>query len=200
MNIIFRKLFKKYIRPEEESEVLVNVISTSAFEVFRDRSFRKIVEFEKQNEEERNRIFNELVVTGLVYLVHFVKDRLPFIKEERAVFWKDVKNTIPDSFIQGLNKIGIDGKYVELWDKLFKLRIEEYREKQSMARQAWSEEFSKEKKNEKLEDDLVRLETLTISSMFHITRGKAKKDSPLRKHLRTWLSALNYKLEKRVGW
>lgn len=199
MFFLFRLLFGKFIQPEQEGRFLVKVVSGSAYQVFLDESFRELVDFKRQNEEEQNRIFNELTVTGLGLLLLLIDDKLPSIKDERKNFWKEVRDKIPELFTAWLESLGIAKTYVEIWTKLIDLRMDEYLKDRGITRNAWAEELLKEN-DEEMNDAAVRVETMTVSSLLHITRGKAKPRSPLHFHMRTWLSALDHKLRKRVGW
>lgn len=199
MNFLLRKLFQN-IPPEQEGEVLVKRISGSAYQVFLDQQFRKMVDFEKQSQVEKDRIFNELVVTGVILLLSIIKDCLSKIKEERQEFWQTVYEKVPDIFVDWLSELGVQKKYANIWRKLIDLRFDEYQEKQTWTREAWMQDLIKHQDKEILNDAAVRIETLIISSMLHVTRGKAKKNDPLKKHLGAWLMVLNNKLMKRVGW
>lgn len=201
MNFLLRKLFRT-IPPEKEAEFLTSMVSGSAYGIFLDRDFRRLVSFETQIQTEQDRIFNEVVVTALVLLISVIKDRLLNIAPSRRDFWETIYATIPDTFADWLAEIGVQESYVGIWRNLVNLRFEEYEEKQSWTRHAWIEEFLEDRKRneEAFHDTMVRVETLTVSSMLHITRGKAKQDDPLRRYLRTWLGLLDNKLERRIGW
>jgi len=200
MNFIFRKLFGKVIPPEDEAGHLVKVICGSAHTLFLDQHFREMVNFEKQSQTEGDRMFNELVVTALLLLLAALKDRIYSIEPRRQEFWRRVQAMAPACFFGWLEKIGVERQYLDIWKKLLDLRLEEYQERQSQTKQVWADEIYKRPEEEQLNDAMVRVETLTVSSLLHISRGQAGKDDPLRRRLRTWLSVLNNKLEKRIGW
>jgi len=199
MNFIFRRLFR-HLPPEKETDHLIRTVTSSAFRVFLDNHFRTMVNFAKQNQTEQDRMFNELVVTALLLLISIVKDRLYFITTDRQEFWRRVLEQIPGNLVNWLGSLGIEKKYADIWRKLIDLRLNEYQERQSQTRLAWTEEINQNPNQERLNDAMVRVETLTVSSMLHLTRGQAERDDPLRRRLRTWLSVLNNKLESRVGW
>lgn len=200
MNFFLRKLFRNVIPPEDEAEHLIKVVCGSAYGLFLDQHFREMVNFEKQNQTERDRMFNELVVTALLLLLSAVKDRIYSIELGRQEFWRRVHEIAPDYFFSWLGKIGVAKQYLDIWKKLLDLRLNEYQERQSQTRQVWADEIYKRPEEEQLSDAMVRVETLTVSSMLHISRGQAERDDPLRRRLRTWLSVLNNKSEKRIGW
>jgi len=199
MNFLLRKLFR-HIPPEKEARFLTEIVSGSAYQVFLDEYFRQLIKFDRQIKVEQDRIFNELVVTGLLLLISAIKDNLSKIELARQMFWQNVLEFSSKSYVEWLGELGIEKEYLEIWEKLIDLRLKEYQERQTLTRGVWAEEFFNHREDEQFNDAMVRLETLTVSSMLHITRGRAKRNDPLRRHLRTWLSVLNNKLESRVGW
>ncbi|HBU07283.1 MAG TPA: hypothetical protein DEB09_04335 [Candidatus Magasanikbacteria bacterium] len=203
MNIIFRKLFKG-IPPAKEADYLLKRANASAYQVFINPDFRKLVGFESQTQVEQDRIFNELVVTAIVYVMIMIDGRLSEnrVKAERIHFWMDLRDMIPNVYVDYLKSLGIAGQHLDVWKKLIKLRWDEYSDGQNETRSAWAKEFAEHPDKDVLNEMAVRLETLTVGALLHITRGQAKSnaDDPLRRHLRTWLSTLEYKLHKRIGW
>ncbi len=179
---------------------MVRVVSSSAFSVFSDEHFRRMTHFEKRKQIEQDRIFNELVVTGLVLLLMMINDFLPDINPERKKFWQEVKGGIPDFFANWLKEIGVGDKFTAIWKRLICLRWDEYKKEQGAIRRILLRSTLGDLHNEAFQDAAVRVETAAVVGLLHITRGKAKPDDPLFKHLRSWLLALNRKLERRVGW
>lgn len=203
MNIIFRKLFKS-IPPEKEGEYLLKRANASAYQVFIDLNFRRLTNFDKQSQVEQDRIFNELVVTAIVYIMLMIDSRLneERVEPERIRFWMKLRDMIPGLYVNYLKGLGIAGEYLNIWKKLIDLRWSEHKGEQKNTRSAWAREFAEHPDKDALNEMAVRLETVTVGVMLHITRGQANTnaDDPLRRHLRTWLSTLEYKLGKRVGW
>lgn len=203
MNIIFRKLFKN-IPPEKEGEHLLGRVNASAYQVFINPDFRELVNFEQQSQVEQDRIFNELVVTAIIYLMLIVDSRLKWeqIKPDRIRFWMKLLDLVPDLYVDYLKGLGIAEQHLDIWKKLIDLRWKEYQEEKKNTRSAWAKEFAEHPDKAVLNEIAVRLETVTVGAMLHITRGKANSnaDDPLRRHLRTWLSTLENKLGSRVGW
>lgn len=203
MNIIFRRLFK-CIPPEKEGEYFLQRVNASSFQVFIDPNFRQLTNFDKQSQVEQDRIFNELVVTAIIYVVLMIDGKLDEerVKPDRIHFWMKLRDMIPDLYVNYLKGLGIAGQHLDIWKKLIDLRWKEYKNEQKNTRSAWAKEFAEHPDKDVLNEVAVRLETVTVGALLHITRGQAKTnaDDPLRRHLRTWLSTLEYKLRKRVGW
>lgn len=200
MNFLLKKLFRKYIEPSRETKFLVKVAAGSGYEIFLDQKICQLMNFENQTQSEKDRIFNELVVTALVLLLSIVESRLPDIEPSRQEFWQTVHKEIPDIFTQWLTELEVHRNHVDIWRKLIDLRYDEYKENRWRVKQALVDELEKNRDEEEINEMAVRVATLTTSGLLHITRGRAKPDHPLRKSLRTWLLVLGQKLEKRVGW
>ncbi len=200
MNFLLKKFFRKYISPKKEAAFLVKVAADSAYQVFLDDHFRAMVRFKQQTEGEQNRIFNELVVTGLVLLTLLIDDGYTAIIPERKEFWRGVREETPLQFTGWLSEVGVAAEFTRIWGKLIQLRLEEYRAGQVQTRYAWVEELFQDRDDETLGDAAVRIETLVIGSLLRLTRGAAKPGDLLRKHLRAWLCALDRKLASHIGW
>jgi len=201
MNFILRYLFQKHIEPEREAYFLGGYASKWGFDLFKDKNFREKIEFEKQNQTEQDRIFNELVVTALVYVLVFIDDKLDQqqLKESRYHFWRNVLDSIAPMYLIRLSNYKIPQEFINTWEKLIDLRLTEFYERRQEAYQVWDEDGPDEP-NELKKDTWIGLEALRISSMLHLTRGKAEPDHPLKNILRTWLIGYHNKLAKRIGW
>ncbi len=98
MNILMKKFKRMAIRPHQEASMLVRIAADSAFNVFTDEQFRKSIDFDKEKQEEQDRIWNELAVTGLLFLLAFLDDYLKADDSERRPFWVEVRNAIIPGF------------------------------------------------------------------------------------------------------
>jgi len=199
MNFFFRKLFHNYIKPEQEALLLVEIVTGSAHKTFADEQFRKHVKFYEQPEGEQSRIYNELVISALVLLIFSLEDNVPRIELERSLFWQQVGKKVPKVFLDWLKSIHITDEYIVLWKEFMEIRLEEYRKDQIEVRRAWLKEII-EGENEELSDSVVRVQTIIIETTIHVSHGNAKPEDELSKYLTTWFSALNSRLEKRIGW
>ena len=121
MNFLLRKLFKN-IPPKEEGKTLLLRVSGSAFQVFKDENFRKLVDFDNQEQMEQDRIFNELVVTAIVQLMFMIESKLAHekIKADRIRFWNSLHDMIPDLHVEFLKSKGAEVQFADIWKKLLK--------------------------------------------------------------------------------
>lgn len=199
MNILLKKFKRMAIQPHQEASMLVRFVADSAFKVFIDEQFRKSIDFEKETQEEQDRIWNELAVTGLLFLLVFLDDYLKTNDSDRHLFWDDVRSEIIPEFIKWLEELNIPGEFIKVWRKLIDLRLEEFKERREIIFKMYNKEISDEN-NPEVKDAFIRLETLVISGAMHITRGNDQKIILLKKYLNAWLGVLNSKLDEKIGY
>lgn len=194
------KKFKRMaIQPHQEASMLVRMVTDSGYKIFTDEQFRESINFEKEKREEQDRIWNEIAVTGLIFLLSFLDDYLKADDSPRRPFWVEVRNEIIPEFIKWLEELKIPDEFVEIWKKLIDLRMEEFKDKRKITFDMLEKEFSDGDTTE-LRNTFIRLHTLSISGSSHITRGDDQKVVKLKKHLNAWLGALNLKLAKGIGY
>jgi len=156
-----------------------------AFRLFRDKKFRKMLDFEKLEKIEQDRIFNELVVSDLVLLMITLESPDLRIPEELKEYFLLVKDELPKAHCNLLASYGIEKKYLNDWDKLIKMRYEEYnKDKLDIRKVAMDMDSKKGDLTTKgLEDIqlLLPVQTVAIGCHHHICRGKTKGKDELFK-------------------
>jgi len=200
MNFLVRKILGKHFSPAEWANFLVKETAESAGKVFNDSQFQKLARVQEFDEEERNRIFNEVQVTGLVYLILLIENKLRYMADERISHWREVAQAIPAVYCAWLAELGIAQEFVDIWKKLIDLRLSEYQEEFFGTKEVLEKRLADELegRQEEVKDAFYRLETVAVASMLHITRGKAKPDDPLKRHLMTWLGVLEANTSKNI--
>ena len=159
----------------ETAAALVKAASGSAFKLFQDRQFRRLAGFEKLNQTEQDRIFNELVV-AFVILIRLVLEA-PDLRAEAEFrnYLSDLNKKIPKAHIDYLRASGVENKYLRDWEKLINLRYEEYARDRHDVRAAAMQIESSEKRLDL--NDLskiqmfVPVQAVAIGCHHHICRG-----------------------------
>lgn len=204
MNFL-RRVFKCRLRErgvitaETESKNLVVRAMRAAFQEFRSPKFRALAELEKLPREEQDRIFNELLVTAIVFLYLTLDDSILLLAPEHKPFWFDVRDTFSGAYARQLESIGICGETLELWKKVLNMRLEEFKEGMQDVEELLREEHRESAGRER---DLAfrRVMTAAIALLLHITRREATPDHPLKKRLTYWLIALHNHVAPEIGW
>jgi hypothetical protein len=184
---------------EETGEKLVKFILDSAYSVFCDGQFRKNFDFKKMTKGQKDKIYNELSIAGLCFLMFYIED-LSEIRTEETHFWQGVKEKIPIIFKKWLKELKIGEKSINYWDKLLNRRYEDYRLCQRDYRlklESIDKNFAKSR-NDILKNDFVRFQALSFGSMYHIRGGKIKNNDSISKYLKTWLATLNKQIIKKI--
>lgn len=192
------KLAKRLARGDDERPVVMATQQTldigveSAFEIFRNKRFRELAQFQKLSQVEHDRIWNELEVTGICLALFCLEHLHAIIKPEDFHFWRRVKERLPREFEERLLSIGVESADAHLLRGLIDMRYGEYAD---LIRQSWEIWDREEPAFRALPHDtarhsVARAHALAIGTADHIMRGKLT-GSDLPRFLRGWLLFLN---------
>lgn len=161
--------------------------SQNAFQIYRHPKFRELSSLESLEKIEQDRIFNELVVTNIVLLMLSLEANDLRIKEELKDYFLVVKDSLPKAHCNELATLGIEKEYLDIWNKLIKLRYEEYSRNKNEIREASMQFEAKDKELtiKDLEDiqSILPAQTTAFGCFDHICRGKTKGKEELLKFL-----------------
>jgi len=157
---------------------LVQVAAHQAFGLFRDKEFRRLAAFDRLDQVEQDRIFNELVVAYVVLVVLVMEAPDLRVPREFRDYLIDLKEKIPKAHTEYLRSLGVETEHLRDWEKLIDLRYEEYAKDRHEVRSAAMQIESSEKALE-LDDlskiqMLVPVQTVAIGCHHHVCRGDTK--------------------------
>jgi hypothetical protein len=157
---------------------LVQVAAHNAFQLFRNRDFRRWGSFDIISQVEQDRIFNELVVSYIVLLLLLLEAPDLRIPREFRDYLKDLKKKIPKAYVEYLKTLGVAAEHLRDGEKLIGLRYEEYAKDRHEVRSAAMQIESSEKALD-LDDlekiqMLVPVQTVAIGCHHHVCRGETK--------------------------
>jgi hypothetical protein len=181
---------------------LAQAAASAAFQVFKDKRFRKLAGFDRLSQTEQDRIFNELVVANLVlFMLVFEAPDLRVADEQRA-YLTGVTKKIPPAYVKNLKDLGIEAKYLQDWEKLINMRYEEYARDRHDVRAAAMELESKEgslnmETLSKIQI-LVPVQTVAIGCHDHICRGKTAGKDDLFKLILESLSRFYFEFRLKI--
>jgi hypothetical protein len=181
---------------------LSQAAASAAFQLFKDKRFRKLAGFDASSQTEQDRIFNELVVANLVlFMLVFEAPDLRVADEQRA-YLTGVNKKIPLAYVQNLRDLGVEAKYLQDWEKLIDMRYEEYARDRHDVRAAAMELEAKERSlnMETLSkiQILVPVQTVAIGCHDHICRGKAAGKDDLFKRILETLSRFYFEFRLKI--
>lgn len=171
---------------EKAAEKIVEKIAHSSFRFFKDEKIREMLNFSEIDQVEQDRIFNELVVTGLSLAILITETISGLTRDERSITFEKLGNELAVQYPNWLGKLGIEKQYLDIWTKLIEMRCDEYRED--------FKEYRKHLPDPEKANPWVGV--IAIGGLRHIRRGKTSPDDPLFKHLLAWTGSLAVEIEK----
>lgn len=184
--INFQKLIFGRLSTEEAAEKIVKKIANSSFKFFKDKKVRKMLNFSEIDQIEQDRIFNELVVSGLSMAILMAETAYDLIESERSIVFKKLGEGLQIKYPNWLGQLGVEKEYLDLWTKLIKMRRDEYRKD--------FEKYRKQLADPGKVNPWIGI--IAAGSLNHLRRGKVLPKDPLFKHLLTWLELLAIEIEK----
>lgn len=190
----------KTTQAQVTSVALAQSAANKAFKLFQDKKFRTLANFSDLPQIEQDRIFNELVLAGLIMIMLTLEAPDLRVPEDLKTYFISVKDQVGWEYIQQLTRLGIEKTYIKDWEKLIKMRYEEYSSDKSQAREAAMEIESKDGglSPEKMSGITLMLpvNVVAIGCHHHICRGKTNGRDELFKIILKWLG--RFYLEVRV--
>ncbi len=179
---------------------LVEAAAGSAFQLFRDKKFRRLAAIEQLSQEERDRIFNELVVALVVLIMLLLEAPDLHGAGEFRGYLATLNKSIPKAHVDQLRSLGVETNHLQDWEKFIGMRYEEYARDRHNVRAAAMQIESAEKRLD-LDDlskikMLVPVQAVAIGCHHHICRGDTEgRDDLLTLMLR---SLFQFYIELRV--
>jgi hypothetical protein len=179
---------------------LAQAAAGMAFQLFRDKKFRRLAGFDRLSLTEQDRIFNELVVACIVLTMLLLEAPDLRVAGEFKDYLAGLNKKIPDAHMDHLRTLGVEAIHLREWEKLITMRYEEYARDRHDVRAAAMQIESKEKSLD-LDDlskiqMLVPVEAVAIGCHDHICRGQTAGHDELFKL--TLRSLFNFYVELRT--
>jgi hypothetical protein len=157
---------------------LVQVAAHKAFQLFRDKEFRRLASFDRLDQVEQDRVFNELVVAYVVLVILVLEAPDLRVAREFRDYLVDLKEKIPKAHTDYLRTLGVETEHLREWEKLIVLRYDESAKDRHEVRSAAMQIESSEKALDL--DDLSKIQMLVpvqavaIGCHHHVCRGDTK--------------------------
>ncbi len=189
MNFI-KKFFSQPKSPEQVAEHIMWLVAKESFDKFREKNFRTQLAFDHLDEEEQNRIFNELVVTGLAlaYLSMETVEKLNSHEQSKLLF-RSIKNNLCSAYVKQLRSGDVEKELCDLWYALLAKRCQEYREDYKN----YKENFSNRRENQ-------WVGITAIGGLHHIRRGKSTSQDALLPDFSRWCGRMNINIQKAIAY
>ncbi len=181
---------------------LVQAAAKYAFQLFRDKGFRRLARFDRLNPVEQDRVFNELVVAYVVLVILILEAPDLRVSREFRDYLVDLKEKIPKAHLDYLRTLGVETEHLRDWEKLIALRYDEYAKDRHEVRSAAMQIQSSEKALDL--DDLSKIQMLVpvqavaIGCHHHVCRGDTKGRDDLFKLILAPLSRFYVEIRGRL--
>jgi hypothetical protein len=181
---------------------LVQAAGGSAFRLFRDKQFRRLVGIEQLSQTEQDRVFNELVVALVVLIMLLLEAPDLRVSGEFRAYLAGLNKIIPKAHVDQLRTLGVETNHLRDWEKLIAMRYEEYARDRHEVRAAAMQIESSEKGLD-LDDlskiqMLVPIQAVAIGCHHHICRGNTEGQDNLFKVTLKSLSLFYVELRVRL--
>ena len=147
----------------------------AAFQLFREKQFRRLAGFEQLSQVEQDRIFNELVVAFVVLIMLLLEAPDLRVAGESRDYLANLIKSVPKAHLNQLRTLGVETNHLRDWERLMAMRYEEYARDRHDVRAAAMQIESAEKSLDL--DDLSKIQLLVpvqavaIGCHHHICRG-----------------------------
>ena len=166
---------------------ITEMIADESYHLFRDKKFRRLNNFEKIDQVEQDRIFNEIVVSGLALAVLMFEALAELNSENRKdleQLFLNLKVETTSYYGNWLKEMGTEVEFADLWKGLIEMRCDEYHKD----------------RDEYLKDIKIKANPwkhiVSIGGFRHITRGKGKAEDELFKIFIHWIDNISKQITK----
>ena len=158
-----------------------------AFQLFRDKQFRRLANFDQLTQGEQDRIFNELVSAFVTLIMLLLEAPDLHSRREFGDYLDQLKTKIPVALLAMFEEMGIEAEHRLEYSKLIELRYEEYaKDKHEVRKAAMEIESSENRLNVKSLSEiqvLVPVQSVAIGCHHYVCRGETEGKDELFKVL-----------------
>lgn len=175
--------------PQDVARQITEKIAHSSFKIFKDRKFRQLVDFDNLEQTEQDRIFNELVVTGLSLAILMFRTLAELTKDEASNYYSELQVETKSRYGNWLRELGVENEFTNLWKELIEMRCKEYQKN--------FQDYQKQLPRPQESNPWIPV--VAIGGYTHIRRGKTKQEDPLFLPIVRWVKELAITISKTLG-
>jgi len=176
--------------PEGLAKILTEKIAQSTFAFFKQNNFREEVKFNQIAQVEQDRIFNELIATGICLAILMSGTMLNLAQKKKnnsiVNFYQELVVELYSRYGNWLRELGTEEKFATMWKGLIEMRVKEY--------QKDFREHKKEFPSELKANPWISV--CSIGCLYHIRRGKPKDKDDLFILIIRWAKSLAIEISK----
>ncbi len=157
------------------SAAMAQASAQQAFELFKNKEYRRSARFDALDPVEQDRIFNELVVAHLVLIMLVLEAPDLRVPPGSREYLAGLKAAVPKAYVDNLRTLGVENEHLLVWKKLISLRYEEYAKDRHDVRAAAMHLEAREKALDLDDLSLIQLlvpvQAVAIGCHHHVCRG-----------------------------
>jgi len=176
-----------------------------AHALYWEKEFQLLARLDGLNQTEQDRIFNELVVAGIVLIMLVLEAPDLRVCRDFGDYLKELRDALPKAHVRYLDDLGVESKHLRDWEKLIGMRFEEYARDRHGVRAAAMKIESRDKDLDvhglsKIQL-LVPVQAVAIGCHHHICRGETDGHDDLFKLVLSRLSKfyVEFRVQLEVG-
>lgn len=174
--------------PERTAEDMMWEVAKRAFRLFREKDFRLPLNFEKLDQTEQDRIFNEIVISGLSLVYLMLETIEQETQDAKRDLFRMVKNHFHGAYPRALVALDVEDQHVKAWYQLMAMRCVEYRDDYQQYREHLP----------KTSEGNPWIPVVSIGGSHHIRRGKTWPLDPIFALINQWCIDVAVMCEKRM--
>ncbi len=161
-------------------------IAKQAFNLFNNKDFRQLNNFERIDQVEQDRVFNEIVVSGIVLAI-LIFEKLNDKSQNKKYnqFYLEMQMELESSYGNWLRDLGSQEEHASLFKDLIKMRLKEYQKNYH--------KFQKEVLKH-VNTKFPYLFIVAIGGSTHIARSNSKLAEDILKPFTKWCTLLTDEL------
>lgn len=160
----------------QSAQKLDEIVNLSALHLFKDKTFRNYIDYQHQSQIDRDRIFNELVVSFLILMIFALEDVMKTSTPKVQQKLVSTKDQLPTAHVSYLAQLGVEEEFQQQWYTLIEMRLEECETDKERVRREAITLHSKEKELSTQEhlniQSTLPIHTVAINLHHHILKGK----------------------------
>ena len=121
---------KKHLKITDSAEgakKITELISSASFFLFRDKKFRQLTKFETFDQTEQDRMFNEIVVSGIAMSILMFETVAELTSGDWRQFYYELKTEMESYYGNWLRELGVEEELASLWKSLIQMRVDQYK-------------------------------------------------------------------------
>lgn len=163
-------MFNPFHRNQKDPISIITArIASLSFKLFQENTFRENINFKDISQVEQDRIFNELIVTGLCIPILQFGSLSENAQGELRGKYEKLRIKFIACYPQWLEDLNVDAGLIDKWRQLIHMRVDEY-----------TQEYNKTKGEfGNISKELAWVMLVAVGGYFHIRRGNSKPKDPV---------------------